>query len=159
MTHYPLPPPDRDSLSDWEKDWLAHRAAGPGSRPLLRSVWRGFRLRCPCCNQPGLMQEHSGRRRFFPALRPVSACPNCGESYDQIRTDDFAPWLSILALGHLLLPAIITVERLWQPPLWGQALIWLPIAVEFIRATLPRAKGTALGLMWALQIKGTEQSY
>jgi uncharacterized protein (DUF983 family) len=131
---------------------------------LIRSLWRGLCLRCPCCNQSGLFQQapdHPQRwwARLVPALQQVDHCAHCGEAYHQIRTDDFAPWLSILALGHLLLPAIITVERLWQPPLWGQALLWLPISVEFIRATLPRAKGAALGLMWALQIKGTEQSY
>jgi uncharacterized protein (DUF983 family) len=92
-------------------------------------------------------------------IRAGGCCPHCGEAFGQIRTDDFAPWLSIIALAHLLLPAMITVERLWQPALWLQALIWLPIAVEFIRATLPRAKGTALGLMWALGLRGDEHSY
>jgi uncharacterized protein (DUF983 family) len=103
-----------------------------------------------------LWRRLMGRTMF---LRPVDHCPHCGEAFGHIRTDDFAPWLTILALGHILLPAMITVERLWHPDLWLQALIWLPIAVEFIRAALPRAKGVALGLMWALGLRGDEHSY
>jgi len=146
-------PPDSEPRTEWQVAWErcdAERRARRAARPLLRSVGRGFRKRCPNCGQGALVVQY---------LRPTSACPACGTGFDHIRTDDFAPWLTILILGHLLLPAAITVERLWYPPLWVHFLLWVPIGVEMVIVALPRAKGAALGLMWSLGLRGDEHQY
>lgn len=146
------PPVEDTPTTQWERDWAAQRryrrVTGLGG--LWRCMRRGFLKRCPKCGKGAVVSGF---------LRPNTACGHCGEGYAHIRTDDFAPWLSIMVLGHLLLPAMITVERLWHPPLWLHALIWLPLAVDFVFVFLPRAKGMALGLMWGLNLRGDEHQY
>lgn len=146
------PDNDREPLTDWDREWEIQRRNRrvDGLSGLARSMVRGFGKRCPKCGEGAVV-------RGF--LLPNEACAHCGEGYAAIRTDDFAPWLSILLLSHLLLPAIISVERLWHPPFWFHLVLWVPIAVELIVAFLPRAKGMALGLMWALGLRGDEHQY
>lgn len=140
-----------DSLSDWEREWIARREGDRRDpRPVVRSAWRGFTRRCPRCGEGKVLDGF---------LTPSAGCAVCGESYAGIRTDDFAPWLCILMLGHFLLPASITVERLWYPPLWVHVVLWVPLAAEMTRLLLPRAKGMALGLMWALRLRGDEHQH
>lgn len=142
-----------EAETDWQRQWAAHRRDHRrlrADRPLMLSLWRGMRRRCPRCGQPGLMIRY---------LQPTPACADCGESFSGIRTDDFAPWLSILVIGHLLIPAVISVERLWELPLWLHLLVFGLIGAEMVLSVLPRAKGAALGLMWALGLRGDEQQY
>jgi len=146
--------PDPDQRTAWEREWDAEHAVNQErrrQRPLLRSVRRGLGKRCPNCGARGTL--------ILEFLKPTPGCSVCGENYSHIRTDDFAPWLSIVVLGHVLLPAAVSVERLWHPPLWLHLLIWVPLAAELIVAFLPRAKGAALGLMWSLGLRGDEHQY
>ncbi|MDA0230892.1 MAG: DUF983 domain-containing protein [Proteobacteria bacterium] len=117
-------------------------------RPIPRSLWRGFRKRCPSCG--------TGRiyRRY---LKPVSACDHCGAALGAIRTDDFAPWLTILLLGHILVPVLGTVDYLFTPALWIILLFAAALSVILVLLLLPHAKGFCLGLMWALGLRGDEQ--
>lgn len=141
-----------DEPTQWEQEWAARRryrrVTGLGG--LWRCVRRGFSKRCPNCGKGAVVAGF---------LLPNAACEHCGEGYAHIRTDDFAPWISIMVLAHLLMPAMIAVERLWHPPLWLHAVIWLPLSLEFVVLFLPRAKGMALGLMWGLNIRGDEHQY
>lgn len=145
------PDPAPPFETDWDREWAEHRRLRriTGLRPLLRCLARGFARRCPNCGRGAVVVGF---------LQPNTACDNCGEGYAHIRTDDLAPWLSIMVLGHLILPAIISVERLWAPPLWLHLVIWLPLTIEAVIVLLPRAKGLALGLMWGLNLRGDEQT-
>lgn len=139
--------------SDWEQDWQKHRDRNRDlrtRRPFWRSIWRGLRLSCPGCGKEALIRGY---------LKPVPVCPRCGEIFAHIRTDDFAPWLTILFLGHILLPSVIAVEKLLAPPLWVHFLVWLPTGAEMVRTALPRAKGVALGIMWSLDLRGDEHQH
>lgn len=118
------------------------------SKPILRSVLRGLRKRCPNC----------GKGRVFGRyLKPVQQCDHCGEPYDHIRTDDFAPWVTILVMGHILVPSVYAIERLYMPPLWLHAAVWGPMIVALVLILLPHSKGACLGLMWALGLRGDER--
>lgn len=140
-----------ETLTDWEREWLARQASDRRDpRPILRSIWRGFTKRCPRCGKGRVLSGF---------LKPARSCQVCTESYAAIRTDDLAPWLCILLLGHLLLPLIITVERLWAPPFWVHIAVWIPLGAEMAFVLLPRAKGMALGLMWALRLRGDEHQH
>lgn len=146
-------PPAAAEETEWQKQWESHRQTARAlrrERPVWPSVWRGLRRCCPRCGTPGLVVAY---------LKPTPACSGCGEGFDHIRTDDFAPWLSILVIGHLLVPAVISVERLFDPPLWLHLVLWGTLGVEMVMAVLPRTKGAALGLMWSLGLRGDEHQY
>ena len=116
-------------------------------RPIARSIRRGAFGRCPRC----------GRGRLFGAyLKPAGSCGHCGETYGDMRTDDAAPWLTILVVGHMVGPLIAVSERSFQPAMWLQVSIFIPATLILTLLLLPRAKGALLGLMWALRLRGDE---
>lgn len=121
------------------------RQERPGLAIALR---RGAVGRCPNC----------GRGRLFAAyLRQVAACADCGEAYRHIRSDDAAPWLTILVVGHLLVPVILTVEKQTAWPGWVSMTLWPALAVGATLAILPRAKGFLMSMIWALRAPGSER--
>ena len=84
-------------------------------------------------------------------------CYHCGERFDDIRTDDIAPYFTILIVGHLIAPFILLLERLYAPPLWVHWLAWPVLTVLLTLLVLPRIKGGVLGWMWWLGLRGDEQ--
>jgi uncharacterized protein (DUF983 family) len=116
-------------------------------RPIAQSVRRGAFMRCPGC----------GLGRLFGAyLKPARDCPHCGEAFGDMRTDDAAPWLTILLVGHIVGPLVVLSERSFQPPMALQIAIFIPATLLLTLWLLPRAKGALLGLMWALRLRGNE---
>jgi uncharacterized protein (DUF983 family) len=116
-------------------------------RPVARSIRRGLLGRCPCCGQG---------RLFGAYLKPARDCPQCGEAYGDMRTDDAAPWLTILVVGHIVGPLIVIAERNYQPSIEAMIGIFIPMTLFLTLWMLPHAKGALLGLMWALRLRGTE---
>jgi uncharacterized protein (DUF983 family) len=109
------------------------------------ALWRGFTNRCPCCGTRGL-------RAGFLRLRP--RCDGCGLELGGFRADDAPPYFTILAVGHLVVPAMLMVERNWAPDLWLQAAIWLPTTLALTLLLLPPIKGAVVGCLWAAGIRG-----
>jgi uncharacterized protein (DUF983 family) len=114
-------------------------------RPLPAALLRGFRRRCPHCGGAPLF------RRF---LKVEATCGNCREAFHHHRADDAPPYFTILLVGHVVVPSILLVERLWSPPVATQYLLWLPFSVLLILALLPRIKGALIGLQWACRMHG-----
>ncbi len=116
-----------------------------------RSIWlgirRGLAKRCPVCGQGHL---------FSGFLKVAPHCDVCGADNTIYPSDDFPPYLTILAAGHLLVPLIFIVERSFAPALWLQAAIWLPLTVALCLVLLPLMKGATVGLCWATGLVRTE---
>ena len=123
-------------------------AHGPADRrPVLKSILRGASLSCPKC----------GRRTLFSSyLKTSQICASCGEELFHHRADDAPPYFTIFIAGHIIVPSLITVELLYEPPLWLHFLIWLPLTALLSLALLPVVKGAIIGLQWALKMHGFE---
>jgi uncharacterized protein (DUF983 family) len=118
-------------------------------RPSLRdAMWRGLKGRCPACGKAKL---------FASFLKQVDRCPACGEALGHVRSDDAAPWLTILVVGHIALPVILSVERYSQWPMWLAMTVWPLFALALTLAVLPRAKGFLLSIIWATGASGSER--
>ncbi len=116
-------------------------------RPVLKSILRGASLSCPKC----------GRRTLFSSyLKTSRICASCGEELFHHRADDAPPYFTIFIVGHIIVPSLITVELLYEPPLWLHFLIWLPLTAMLSLAFLPVVKGAIVGLQWALKMHGFE---
>ncbi|MPY75067.1 MAG: DUF983 domain-containing protein [Alphaproteobacteria bacterium] len=115
---------------------------------MFAAMRRGFGGHCPKCGQGKLFQGY---------LKPLSACASCGEDTGRIYTADIAPYFTILIVGHLIVPPLLLTEQLAQPNLWLQAAIWPTLALLLTLWFLPRVKGSIMGLMWALGMRGHEQ--
>jgi uncharacterized protein (DUF983 family) len=111
----------------------------------MRAILHGFRLRCPACG---------AGRLFGRYLKVNEACPGCGEAMHHHRADDAPPYFTILVVGHVVVGAILPIERALMPPLWLHAAVWLPLAVAMSLWLLPRIKGAIVGLQWALYMHG-----
>lgn len=119
---------------------LTGHAAPDAGRGVLHSMLRGVRGRCPCCGEGRLLQRY---------LKATPACAHCGEGYAHLRADDMPPWLTIMIVGHVVVPLLLLVEQIWEPALWLQMAVWPAVTVALMLLVLPRAKGAVLGLLWA----------
>jgi len=119
--------------------------AKPSERPLLRSLWRGFRLRCPNCGEGAM---------FGAYLKVNNACPHCGEELHHHRADDAPPYFTILIVGHLIVAGVMMVEDYFHPDYWVHILMWFPLTIGLSLWLLPRIKGALVGLQWALRMHG-----
>ncbi len=101
-------------------------------------VSRGLRRRCPKC---GVGRIFSG---FISLLRQ---CPECGEPFHNIRTDDAAPWATVLFVGHFsgwLLAGLIKSD-LTSNEVTAYAIGFVLICAAL---TLPVMKGIFVNLNW-----------
>jgi len=119
-------------------------AASP-QRAWPRAIWRGLRKRCPRCGEGGLFRSYVKNRR---------TCPACALDFTGHKADDAPPYVTIMVVGHLVVPLALFPRQLFAPPLWVQFAIWGPILLAATLAFLPRAKGAMLALQWANGMHG-----
>ena len=117
----------------------------PEARSWKQAMWRGFRLTCPNC----------GRGHLFRAfLKVVDACGHCGEELHHQRADDAPPYFTMFIVGHMVVPSVLIVERLWHPPLAVHFVLWTSVTLGLSFALMPAVKGAIVGLQWALRMNG-----
>jgi len=118
--------------------------AGP-ERPVFGALWRGFRQLCPSCGKGAL---------FCRYLKVVDACPACGEALHHQRADDAPPYVTIVVVGHIVVPLVLLMEREWAPATYVHWLLWLPLTLALSLFFLPRIKGALVALQWACRMHG-----
>lgn len=114
----------------------------------LTAICRGALGRCPRCGQGRLLHRY---------LKMVDRCSVCGEAFGHYRTDDAAPWLTILVVGHITVPIILICEMNFQLPLALALAIYLPLIVGLTLFLLPRCKGVMAAVLWATKAEGSEK--
>ena len=120
------------------------------TRPSIQTaVCRGALGRCPRCGQGRLLRRY---------LKMVDRCSVCGEPFGHYRTDDAAPWLTILVVGHITVPIILICEMNFQLPLAVALAIYLPLIVGLTLFLLPRCKGIMAAILWAMKAEGSEKT-
>ena len=98
------------------------------ARSPVQAVLRGLRGRCPACGEGRVLQGY---------LTATPACRSCGESYSDLRADDMPPWLTILVVGHIVVPLMVLVEELYRPEVWVHLSLWLPLTLGLSLVLLP----------------------
>lgn len=117
----------------------------PERRDVGAAMWRGWRNTCPAC---------SARPLFRAFLKPHDHCPSCRLDLSGHRADDLPPYITILIAGHVIVWAILVVERIWAPALWLHLAIWLPLTLLACLWLMQPVKGAVIGLQWALRLHG-----
>ena len=111
-----------------------------------KSIWTGIRrglsLHCPNCGRGRLLTRY---------IKIRTPCEVCGTDNTIYPSDDFPPYLTILVVGHVLVPLFVWSDR-YEPPLWLQFVIWLPLTLIMCLALLPVMKGATVGLCWATNL-------
>jgi uncharacterized protein (DUF983 family) len=126
--------------------WQSNRAATLPSwpvPPLATAIGRGLLGRCPACGQTHLFN------RF---LRVVPECRNCGAPLGLARADDAPPYFTILIVGHIVIPAMVILQREGNPPQWLLWAIFVPLTLILALGLLQPVKGATVGLMLRLNM-------
>lgn len=119
------------------------------SRPLIPAWRRGLLGRCPNC----------GIGRMFRAfLKVADRCPHCGEALHHQQADDAPAYFVILIVGHIVVPAALSVELAVTPPYWLHAAIWLPLTLGLAVGLLQPVKGAIVAWQWAHRMHGFDGS-
>lgn len=116
-----------------------------GARQIGPALRRGWRRRCPCCG---------GGPLFDGYLTVRHACMVCGEPLHHHRADDMPAWITILVVGHLIVPMLIAVNDLWAPPMWVHMALWPVVILSLTLLLLPRFKAMVVALQWATRMGG-----
>lgn len=115
------------------------------SRDTGQAAMLGLRGRCPKC----------GEGRMFRAFLKVSdSCPVCGEELHHHRADDAPPYVVITVVGHIVVFAMLLVEKTYRPDIWVHIGLWVPLTIILAIALLPPVKGALVGVQWALRMHG-----
>lgn len=115
------------------------------TRNVWQALWRGLLGRCPRCGSGGLFRRY---------LQVADRCPTCALDLQEQRADDAPPYIVLMIVGHLVVPAALMVETAFQPALWVHAALWAAPCLLLPLWLLPRAKGAMVGLQWALRMHG-----
>lgn len=110
----------------------------PGLGIALR---RGAANRCPACG---------GAKLFAGFLRVAERCGHCAAPLGRVRADDAPPYFTIFLVGHVVVPLMLWVERMWAPDLWLHAAIFLPLSGSMALALIRPVKGATVGLLMRL---------
>jgi uncharacterized protein (DUF983 family) len=114
-------------------------------RSVARAMRLGFMGRCPNC----------GEGKIFAGYTAIADhCDSCGQAFHHHRADDLPPYLTILIVGHIVVPLMLFVERTWRPEIWIHIALWIPLTLGLTLALLRPIKGAVIGLQWALRMHG-----
>jgi uncharacterized protein (DUF983 family) len=111
--------------------------------PLGTAIGRGFLGRCPACGESHL---------FNGFLRVVPECRHCGAPLGLARADDAPPYFTILVTGHIVVPAMVVMQRTQDPPPWLMWAIFIPLTLVLAVGLLRPIKGGTVGLMLRLNM-------
>jgi uncharacterized protein (DUF983 family) len=108
-------------------------------------MWRGGRGKCPACSKGHM---------FVKFMKVTDTCDHCGEELHHQRADDAPPYFTIFIVGHIIIPLVFIVERMWHPSYIIHAALWLPLILGLTFMLMPTVKGAVVGLQWALRMHG-----
>ena len=117
-------------------------------RPMRRSLFRGWRRKCPSCGSGPL---------FKGFLNVRNRCTVCGQELHHHRADDGPAYLTILATGHILVPLIHVVFVNFEPRAGVMATGFAAASIVIALYLLPRFKGGMVAFPWANSIHGFSQ--
>lgn len=126
--------------------WIDQTKA-PSKRNLWNAMLRGFRCRCPNCDEGKLFRAY---------LKTVDRCEVCGLDIHHHRADDLPAYLVIVIVGHIVVPLVLAVEKGFTPPYLLHLALWLPLTLGASLALLQPVKGAIVGLQWAFRMHGFE---
>jgi uncharacterized protein (DUF983 family) len=117
----------------------------PARRELGAAIGRGALGKCPNCGQG---------RLFSGFLQVAPACESCAEPFHHHRADDAPAYLTILIVGHLMMPFILGVEEVFEPALWVHLVLWGTLIPAACLAMLRPIKGAVVGMQWGTRMHG-----
>jgi uncharacterized protein (DUF983 family) len=117
-------------------------AIGENKRPQVSPFAAGLMGRCPRCGKGPL---------FSGFLAPAARCSSCGLDYSFIDSGDGPAVFVSLAGGLIALGAALWAEIVYEPPIWVEMAVFLPLAVAVCLGLLRPFKGVLIALQYRLK--------
>lgn len=114
------------------------------TQPLGPALRRALCLHCPNCGKGNL---------FISYLKPVAQCAACGEVFGHIQAEDGPAWLSILIIGHIIVPLLIVVQINTAWPPWLMMIVFGGLTTALVFALLPVTKAFFITMIWRARIQ------
>ena len=93
---------------------MTHEESTTNRQFSLALLARGFHKTCPQCGKGPLLTGY---------LKPQASCSACKEDFSHISADDGPAWLTLLIVGHAVVPLMLFFGRSDVVPLWLAILI------------------------------------
>ncbi len=122
----------------------------PKPRSWKQAMWRGFTGACPACGQG---------RIFGKYLKVVDTCSSCGEELHHHHADDAPPYFTMMIVGHVVIPLVLVVEKVWHPDVSIHFMLWTAVVLSMTFALMPAVKGAIVGLQWANRMHGFDPNF
>ncbi len=126
---------------------LAESANTAQQQGFWHYIFRGVRRQCPYCGQGKLFKRYINLLPF---------CGHCGGRYKELHADDAPPYITILIVGHIVVPLLLTWEQTAPSPVWmmacGASLLTLLLSLIL----LPVIKGGVVGVLAKLRSRGED---
>jgi uncharacterized protein (DUF983 family) len=130
----------------WQPDRTTPKPPWPVPS-LATGLGRGLMGRCPVC----------GKGRVFDGfLRVVPQCEHCAAPLGLAHADDAPPYFTILIVGHIVIPAMLIMQKLADPPTWLLWAIFVPLTVILAIVLIRPVKGATVGLMLSFNMLKTD---
>ncbi len=114
-------------------------------RPVMPAIKRGLMCKCPSCG---------GASAFNGYLEIKQTCESCNEELGNHQADDFPPYITIFIVGHIVVAAMMIVERSIDLSTSVHLTMWIPLTIILSLALLRPIKGAVVGMQWALRMHG-----
>ncbi|HLW92440.1 MAG TPA: DUF983 domain-containing protein [Roseiarcus sp.] len=112
---------------------------GERGRKDLSPFVSGLLGRCPRCGKGAL---------FSGFIAPAARCADCGLDYSFIDSGDGPAVFVALIGGFIALGAALWVEITYEPPIWLEMTIFLPLAAAVCLGLLRPFKGVLIALQY-----------
>ena len=106
-------------------------------------------------NLPTMWQGAASHR----LVKPQASCSACKEDFSHICADDGPAWLTLLIIGHAVVPLMLFFGRSDVVPLWLAILMLAVATLIGVYFILPRAKGIFIALIWLTGATGQNGFY
>ncbi len=119
-------------------------------RSWKQAMWRGFTCSCPACGKG---------RLFGKYLKVADTCSACGEELHHHQADDAPPYFTMMIVGHIVVPLVLVVEKIWHPDVSVHFMLWTAVVLSMTFALMPAVKGAIVGLQWANRMHGFDPAH
>lgn len=92
----------------------------------------------------GLCPRCGAKTLFAGPVAFAERCPACGLDFTQFNVGDGPAAFLTLILGTIIVALAVALQLRFDPPLWVQMLIWIPVTAASVVLSLRVAKAALL---------------
>ena len=107
-------------------------------------IKRGFKKKCPACGEVPL---------YIKFLKTYQKCKSCGIKLSNYKSDDGPAYLTILIVGHIIIPLVLFAEKKLSPSIYFQMFFWPLFTLVLSLWLLPKIKGAFIGFQISVNDK------